>query len=257
MSDLGGRTYVVGGASKGLGRAIAEELVDRGAQVLLVSRTEDALQEVKAQLGDAAHVCAADLAAPDGPQRIADAAHAAFGDTLDGIVVNGGGPAIGFALQLEDETWQAAYDILIAGPIRLLKLLTPRMTEKGGSVVFVTSTTVRQPIAGLDTSNVLRPAVAALVKTLSHQLGPAIRLNSIGPGRFDTDRVRSLDEMRSSYTDETVDEIRAAAGESIPLKRYGDPKEFAKATVFLLSDDASYITGQAIMADGGSTTALP
>src|ERR1700712_3084363 len=103
MSDLTGRTYVVGGASKGLGRAIATALVARGGGGLLVSRTAETLEEVKAELGDAATVCAADLAAPDGAQAIADGAAQAFGDQLDGIVVNGGGPAIGFALHLDDD----------------------------------------------------------------------------------------------------------------------------------------------------------
>jgi 3-oxoacyl-[acyl-carrier protein] reductase len=257
-ADLTGRNYVVGGASRGLGRAIAAELVARGARVLLVARDAAALAALAQQLGpDRAIACAADLAARGGAQAIADAATEAFGDSLHGIVVNGGGPAPGNALDLDAGTWQAAYDLLIAGPLQLLGLLTPRLGD-GGAIVFVTSSTVRQPIAGLDTSNVLRPGVAALAKTLAIQLGPrGIRVNTIAPGRFDTDRGRELDSHRSAASGTPVDELRAAATKAIPLGRYGDPAEFARAAVFLLSDEASYVSGIALGVDGAAVSAQP
>ncbi|HEX6391585.1 MAG TPA: SDR family oxidoreductase, partial [Solirubrobacteraceae bacterium] len=181
--DLAGRSYVVGGASRGLGRAIATEIVERSGRVLLVARDAAALDTVVADLGaDHARACAADLGAPDGAAQIAQAAQSAFGDELHGVVVNGGGPPLGAALDVDDDSWRGAYELLIGGPLRLLRLVVPRMGA-GASVVFVTSSSVRQPIAGLDTSNVLRPGVAALAKTLAIQLGPrGIRVNSIGPG---------------------------------------------------------------------------
>jgi len=256
--DLAGRSYVVGGASRGLGRAIAAEIVARSGRVLLVARDAAALEDVVADLGgDHARTCAADLGAPDGAQRIADAAQAAFGDALHGIVVNGGGPPIGPALDLDDETWRGAYELLIGGPLRLLRELVPRITA-GGSILFVTSSSVRQPIAGLDTSNVLRPGVAALAKTLAIQLGPrGIRVNSIAPGRFDTDRVRELDALRAQVGGRLVDDVRSEAAAAIPLGRYGDPAEFARAAAFLLSDEASYVSGQAVGVDGAGVTAQP
>ncbi len=256
--DLAGRSFIVGGGSRGLGRAIATEIVERSGRVLLVARDAAALDEAVADLGsDHARACAADLAAPDGAQQIADAAHAAFGDELSGVVVNGGGPPIGFALDLDDDAWRGSYELLLAGPMRLLRLVVPRMGE-GGAIVFVTSSTVRQPILGLDTSNVLRPGVAGLVKTLAIQLGHrGIRVNSIAPGRFDTDRVRQLDEARAQGEGRPLEEVQAAAASSIPLQRYGDPAEFARATAFLLSDDASYVSGVSLGVDGSAVTAQP
>ncbi len=256
--DLAGRSFVVGGASRGLGRAIAAEIVERSGRVLLVARDAAALEDVVSDLGsDHARACPADLGAADGAQQIAHAAQAAFGDTLHGIVINGGGPPVGPALDLDDETWRGAYELLIAGPLRLLRLLTPRLAEQS-SILFVTSSTVRQPIAGLDTSNVLRPGVAALAKTLAIQLGPrGIRVNSIGPGRFDTDRVRELDDLRATATGRPVEELRGQAANAVPLGRYGEPAEFARAAVFLLSDEAAYISGVALGVDGGAVTAQP
>lgn len=256
--DLSGRCYVVGGASRGLGRAIATELVARGGRVLLVSRDGDALTAVAAELGErSATTCPIDLARPDAGERVAAAASAAFGERLDGIVVNGGGPTPGHALDLDDDTWRAAYELLVGGPLRLLRALVPRMGE-GGAVLFVTSSSVRQPIAGLDTSNVLRPGVAALAKTLAIQLGArGIRVNSIAPGRFDTDRVRELDRARAAAGGREVGEIRESMRQAIPLGRYGDPAEFARAAVFLLSDEASYVSGIALGVDGAAVTAQP
>jgi 3-oxoacyl-[acyl-carrier protein] reductase len=256
--DLAGRSFIVGGGSRGLGHAIATEIVERSGRVLLVARDAAALERAVDELGaDNARACAADLGAPGAAEQIADAAGAAFGDRLDGVVVNGGGPPIGPALDLDDDTWRGAYELLLGGPLRLLRLLVPRLAE-GGSVLFVTSSSVRQPIAGLDTSNVLRPGVAALAKTLAIQLGPrGIRVNSIAPGRFDTDRVRELDGARAAATGNDVDELRAETAAAIPLRRYGDPAEFAHAAVFLLSDAASYVSGVALGVDGAAVTAQP
>lgn len=256
--DLTDRCYVVGGASRGLGRAIATELAGRGARVLLVARDQAALDAVAADLGtDRAQTCAVDLADRRAALRVDDIARATFGARLDGVVVNTGGPAPGHALEVDDADWQGAFDMLIGGPLQLLRVLTPRMGA-GGAILFVTSSSVRQPIAGLDTSNVLRPGVAALAKTLAIQLGPrGIRVNSIAPGRFDTDRVRQLDTLRSEAAGRPLEEVRAEVDARIPLGRPGDPAEFARAAAFLLSDAASYVSGVALGVDGAAVTAQP
>src|SRR5918992_1415963 len=110
-------------------------------------------------------------------------------------------------LELNDEQWLASYQLLIGGPIRLLRALVPKMAG-GGAILFITSSSVRQPIPNLDTSNVLRPGVAAMVKCLARELGPKIRVNSIAPGRFDTDRVRSLDVDRAAARGITPEQQR-------------------------------------------------
>jgi 3-oxoacyl-[acyl-carrier protein] reductase len=254
--DLAGRSYVVGGASRGLGRAIATELVRHGARVLLVARSADALADVGRELGDAAVPCAADLADPGAAEAIAAAARDAFGGGLHGVVVNGGGPPPGRALDHDDEVWRAAYELLVGGPLRLLRALEPSLAD-ASAILFVTSSSVRQPIPGLDTSNVLRPAVAALAKVLALELGPRVRVNSLAPGRFDTDRIRQLHASAAEQSGQDLDAVRAASAQEIPAGRLGDPEEFARVAAFLLSGDASYVSGVALMVDGGLVTAQP
>jgi 3-oxoacyl-[acyl-carrier protein] reductase len=256
--DLGlkDKCFVVGGGSKGLGRGTAQALVDEGARVLLVSRDQESIDRAIADLGAAASGVTADMADAATAAKIAAAVDAQFGGRLDGLVINAGGPPAGKALDLSDEQWFGSYQLLIGGPLRLLKALVPKM-DQGGAVLFITSTSVRQPIPNLDTSNVLRPGVAALAKTLARELAPNIRVNSLMPGRFDTDRIRQLDAIRAETTGMSRDEITAEASQAIPLGRYGEPIELGRFAAFLLSPAASYISGVAAQVDGAMVTALP
>ena len=253
--NLDNKSFVVGGASSGLGRAVAEQLVAEGARVLLVARSEDALQEAARELGERAHPCPADVSQTSGVDKVAATALERFG-ALDGVLVNAGGPPFGPALELTDEQWLAAFRLLIGGPVRLLRTLVPQMSE-GSSVLFITSSSVREPIKDLDASNVLRPGVAALVKCLAKELGPRIRVNSMAPGRIDTARSRSLDEARAAEAGVPVEEQRRKVSEGIPLARYGEPAELGRAAAFLLSPAASYITGVSLQVDGGLVSAVP
>src|SRR5919199_2581817 len=167
-----------------------------------------------------------------------------------------GGPPFGPALELTDEQWLAAFRLLIGGPVRLLRSLVQQMTE-GASVLFITSSSVREPIKNLDSSNVLRPGVAALVKCLAKELGPRIRVNSIAPGRIDTARSRSLDEARAADAGVPVEAQRRNANQWIPLGRYGGPAELGGGGGFFLSPAASYITGVSLQVDGGLVSAVP
>ena len=255
--DLGlsGKRFVVGGGSKGLGNGIARVLVEEGARVVLLSRGEDELRAAASDLGDAASYVAADMADPALPGKVNAAIERHLGG-LDGAVMNAGGPPAGQVLDLSDEQWAGAFQLLIGGPIRLLRTLVPLMAG-GGAVLWVTSTSVRQPVPNLDTSNVLRPGVAAMVKVLARELGPAIRVNSVAPGRFDTDRVRSLDAARAEQTGTTSEEQRAEWSKAIPLGRYGEPAEFGRVGAFLLSPAASYVSGISVQVDGALVTAIP
>jgi 3-oxoacyl-[acyl-carrier protein] reductase len=253
--NLDNKSFVVGGASSGLGRAVAEQLVAEGARVLLVARNADALQEVAQELGNQAHTCAADVSTTSGVDKVAAVAVDHFG-TLDGVLVNSGGPPFGPTLELTDEQWLDAFRLLIGGPVRLLRALASQMNE-GASVLFITSSSVREPIKDLDASNVLRPGVAALVKCLAKELGPRIRFNSMAPGRIDTARSRSLDEARAADFGISTEEQRSNVSQGIPLGRYGEPAELGKAAAFLLSPAASYITGVSLQVDGGLVSAVP
>ena len=256
--DLGlkDKIFVVGGGSKGLGRGVADALVTEGAKVLLLSRDQESLDRAVAELGPAARAVAADMAYPGTADQVADALDADFGGRLDGLVVNAGGPPAGKALELSEEQWEQSYQLLLGGPLRLLKALVPKM-DRGGAILFITSTSVRQPIPNLDSSNVLRPGVAALAKTLARELAPAIRVNSLAPGRFDTDRIRQLDAGRAEATGMSLEEVAAESSKTIPFGRYGEPIELGRFGAFLLSPAASYISGLAAHVDGAMVTALP
>lgn len=254
--DLGltDKVFVVGGGSSGLGHAVARALVEERARVLLVSRDEMKLEAACAELGDGTTACAADISSASGVDSVVQAAESLGG--LDGLLVNAGGPPAGNALDLTDEQWDGAFRLLLGGPLRLIRGLLPIMRE-GASILFITSSSVRVPIPGLDTSNVFRPGVAALAKCLALQLGPRVRVNSLAPGRLDTERVRSLDESRAAAERISVEDQRDRMRQAIALGRYGDPIELGRVAAFLLSPAASYVSGGSIQVDGGYVRAIP
>jgi 3-oxoacyl-[acyl-carrier protein] reductase len=254
--DLGlaGKVFVVGGGSAGLGRGVAAALVIEGARVLLVSRDPVKLDRAASELGPAASTCVADLGAVEGAEAVVAAARTLGG--IDGLVVNSGGPPPGDVLDVSDEQWEGAFRLLIGNPVRMIRSLVPEMRDEA-AILFITSSSVRVPIPGLDTSNVIRPGVAALANCLAIELAPRIRVNSLAPGRIDTERVRSLDVSRAEKAGITVEEQRERMSRAIPLGRYGEAEELGRVAAFLLSSAASYITGSAIQVDGGYVTATP
>src|SRR5690606_387933 len=144
-------------------------------------------------------------------------------------------------------------DLLLLSAVRMVRLAVPSMEARGGgSILFSTSSAVKEPIPNLALSNVVRAAAAALVKTLSNELAPkGIRVNNIVPGRIDTDRVPELDTGRAEARGVTVEQQRAATEKGIPLGRYGTPAEFGSAAAFLLSEASAYTTGAFVQVDGG------
>ena len=249
---LGGRSFVVGGGARGLGRATASVLVDEGASVLLLGRDADALRAACSELGDRASWLEGDMADPGFPARV----RGSVTGPLHGMLMNAGGPRPGDALSLSDDDWRGAYELLIGGPIRMLRELLPSMTDDS-SIAWVGSSSWRQPIPGLDASNVFRPGIAALVKVLARELAPRVRLVGMAPGRIDTDRVRSLDSSAAERTGDSVEEVRTAAEQALPFGRYGKPEEFGRVAAFLLSPAASYVSGSTVQVDGAMITALP
>ena len=246
--DLGlaGRTFLVTGGSRGLGFAGAQALVAEGARVVLSARDEAGVRQAAHALG--ATGVAADLADPETPARLVEAARSSYG-RVDGALVSVGGPPAGPALGLTDAQWRDAFDAVFLGAVRLCRAVVEALPADGGSIALVLSTSVKAPITGLAASNGLRPGLAMLAKTMADELGPrGVRVNALLPGRIDTDRVRWLDGPDPQARE------RASAG--IPLRRYGDPAEFGRVAAFVLSPAASYVTGAMVPVDGGAMRAL-
>ncbi|MGI5399864.1 SDR family oxidoreductase [Streptomyces sp. CA-135486] len=246
--DLGlkDRVYVVTGASRGLGNATARALVADGAKVVITGRDKKTVADAAAELGPNAVGVAADNADPAGAERLVAAARAHFG-RFDGILISVGGPAPGFAADNTDEQWQAAFDAVFLGAVRLARTAAAALGE-GGVIGFVLSGSVHEPIPGLTISNGLRPGLAGFAKSLSDELGPqGIRVVGLLPARIDTDRVRELDALSGD-----AEAARTANESRIPLRRYGTPEEFGTAAAFLLSPAASYLTGVMLPVDGGA-----
>jgi 3-oxoacyl-[acyl-carrier protein] reductase len=247
---LGGRGYLLTGASRGLGFATARALVDDGARVLISSRGADSVDTAVAALGPAAGGVAADLADPGAADRLVDAALDRLGQ-VDGALISVGGPAPGSVLQVAEDAWRAGVDSVLLGPLRLVKALVPHLGE-GAAIGFVLSTSVRQPLGHLAISNGLRPGLAMTAKALADELGPrGIRVLGLLPGTIATDRIT---EIEAASGDPAA--ARARTESAIPLRRVGRPEEFGRVAAFALSPAASYLTGTMLAVDGGITRAL-
>jgi 3-oxoacyl-[acyl-carrier protein] reductase len=254
--DLGltDRRVLVGGASRGLGAAIALALAGEGARVAAAARPSDDLAALADSIG--AIEVPVDMATAEGPSSAVTRATDALGG-LDGLVVNSGGPPVGTFDQIDEAAWQRAIDGTLHSAMRLIRAALPALAQgRDPSILIILSSSVREPVPGLVTSNVLRPALNGLVKTLVGEIAP-IRINGIAPGRFDTERVRSLDGDRAAATGTSVEEVQAATRSRIPLGRYGDAAELGRVAAFLLSPAASYVNGTVVPVDGGMIRSLP
>jgi 3-oxoacyl-[acyl-carrier protein] reductase len=245
--DLGihGRVALVGGATQGIGRAVAETLVAEGVRVVITARDPERTARVAAEIGAAAGLAwdSADLeAAPDLVARVTESV-----GPVDILVTNTGGPpADPDPLALSTAQWEEAHRTLVLAPLTLLRLVLPVMRERRwGRVVAVASTSVREPIPALILSNAERSAQLAAYKTLAREVaGDGVTINSLLTGWIATDRAVSLAG--------SLQAAEATAAENVPARRLGRPEEMAWAAAFLCSERAGYITGTALAVDGGA-----
>ncbi len=261
--DLGleGKVALVTAASKGLGRAIATELAREGARIVVSSRDEGALSEtageIRQETGAEVEYRVADLSSAEDIEALVSHAAGRFGG-VDVLVNNTGGPPAGTFGDLDDEAWQEAFEQILMSLIRCVRGVLPSMRERGGGrIVNVASSSLKQPIENLTLSNTFRAGINGLAKDLSQDLAPdGILVNTRGPGRIATARTENMDDSQAESRGVSVEEVRGEFESRIPLGRYGGPEEFARVAAFLASPANSYVTGQAILVDGGMVRAM-
>lgn len=241
---LSGKTAVVGGASSGLGLAIAETLREEGANVAMVARSAEALTREARRVGGQAIV--ADLSNRADAERMVAEAVGTFGG-IDIVVWNSGGPEPCLAVDVDEESLQATFNLVLLPLIRLVRLTLPHLrASDAGRIIGITSTGIKQPTPDMALSNAVRPGVHGYLKTLSNELASdGITVNVLAPGRIETARTHHIYPSG----------VPEAVTSEIPMARWGTAQEFADVAVFLASDRASYVTGVTIPIDGGLSRA--
>jgi 3-oxoacyl-[acyl-carrier protein] reductase len=256
--DLGlkGKVALVTSASRGLGAAAALAFAREGTRVAICARNQGPLMATSRRIAEetGAEVLAvgADVSKAADVQRLVDTTVDRFG-RLDILMINAGGPPSGTFLDVNQQDWEQAVQLTLMSAVRLCYAVVPLMRQQGGgSILALTSLSVKQPLDNLILSNSLRLGVIGLVKSLSNELGPdGIRVNAICPGWTLTERVDELFKARAAKSGLTPEEEAAKITSSTPLGRMAEPEEFARAAVFLASPAASYITGVSLLVDGG------
>lgn len=257
MSDLEGKIALVTGASSGLGFAAARALARRGARVALASRGGEKLERARERLGGEAVAIPADVRDAAALTNLVGEVESRLG-RVDILVANGGGPPSKPALELTEEDWQVAIPLALLFVPRLCRLVLPGMRERRwGRIVAINSVSTRQPIPGLALSNSLRPAVVGYLKTLSQEVAAdGITVNAVLPGYTRTERQEELATAASARTGKSKEEIVAGWIGNTPMGRMAEPDEIGAMVGFLCSPEASYVTGQAIVVDGGYVKGL-
>lgn len=256
--DLGlkGKVALVAASSRGLGRAIAQELGNEGVNLILCSRNQESISkardEIAASVDGKVIAVAANLNDAEGVEKVVDAGLKEFGQ-IDILVTNTGGPPSGSFDSLSQDQWNEAVQQNLHSVIYLTRAVLPGMKErKWGRILNVTSISVKQPVEGLILSNSIRAAVTGFAKTLSNEIAPfGITVNNVLPGYTRTERVEQLADQIAEAKGIDAKEAIGAWESQIPMGRIGEPEEFASVFAFLASERASYITGTSIPVDGG------
>ena len=261
--DLGirDRTAVVAASSKGIGRAVAEALAAEGVKVAICSRDGDACERVAKEIGDRFGVqtygAAADLTQRDSVEQLVDAARDALGP-ISIAVANCGGPRPGAFEDFTEEDWREAFDLSFLSTVHLIRATLPDMRKASwGRVVSITSKAVKEPIDGLILSNAIRGSVLGLMKTLSREYGPHnILFNNVGPGLTATERMLGMTALKAKQDGKSQDQVIRDFVADSALQRVAEPREMAAVAAFLCSEQASYVTGQSVIVDGGLTKGI-
>jgi 3-oxoacyl-[acyl-carrier protein] reductase len=250
------RTALVVGGTTGLGHAVARRLSAEGARVAVTGRDGSRATDAAADLPGGVAV-ALDLADESSVGRgVAEALEAL--DTIDVLVLGGGGPSPCVATDVTPAIARSAAELLVHGPIAVVAACLPQMRMRGwGRIVSIGSSAVHQPILNLATSSIFRAALGSYLKLLAGEVAAdGVTVNMVHPGRIATDRIESLDEARATRESIDHEQVRQESLRTIPVGRYGDPDEFAAVVAMLCGAPASYVTGEQLRVDGGMVGAL-
>jgi 3-oxoacyl-[acyl-carrier protein] reductase len=261
--DLGlaGRVAIVGGGSKGIGRAVAQMLAAEGARVVIAARGREALAHASQAIRDATGAdvlpVACDMASAEDVSALVQRTADEFG-AIDIVVNNAGGPPPGTFDQHDDTAWQHAFEMNLMSVVRMVREALPYLRKSDQPrVINITSTAVKEPIAGLILSNSVRLGTTGLAKTLSQELGRyGITVNNVGPGLTLTDRIRPVIEAQARSSGRAFEDVAREREARIPVGRMAQPEDVAAMVVFLASRQARQITGQTVLVDGGATGAV-
>ncbi|WP_144393132.1 SDR family oxidoreductase [Pleionea sediminis] len=259
--DISGKHALVCGSSQGIGKAIAQQLAAQGANVTLFARNAEKLEEVKSTLdtskGQTHFVITADFSKTAQVKETIES-HLNSVNSFEILINNTGGPAPGPAHLAESQAFIDAFNQHLINNHNLVQTILPAMKSAGyGRIINVISTSVKQPLPNLGVSNTVRGAVANWAKTLANELGQFnITVNNVLPGATNTVRLEAIIKNKAAKLEKSIEETEALEKSIIPMRRFGEPAEFANVVGFLSSPAAAYVTGVNIPVDGGRTGCL-
>jgi 3-oxoacyl-[acyl-carrier protein] reductase len=258
---LKGKRALVTASSMGIGRACALELSREGADLVICARGREKLEATREDIAGATGgrvesvVC--DLTDAAQIEALVEGAISSLGG-LDVLVTNAGGPPSGQFMDFDDVAWMSAVELNLMSVVRLMRAVVPGMTRAGGgSIVNLTSVSVKEPLKGLVLSNAVRAGVVGLSKTAANELGPqGIRVNVVCPGFTATDRMKELISARAKREGRGEDDVSEEFYSSVPLGDFAEPADIARMVTFLASDAAKFVTGVTVQVDGGFVKGL-
>ena len=252
---LENQRFIVCGASSGFGRAIAMQLLQEGAHVIIVARRGDLLREIYESYHDQTQIVEGSLIYSDTLDEIEKITE---GEKLHGVVLNAGGPPTGTPLETDMKDWDSAWQLVMRWKIDLVLRIAPKLVENNyGRILFVESKSVKQPLPLLTLSNSFRAGVVGFAKTLSTEVASkGVTVNVLAPGAHDTPAIERVIEKSKGQKGISYDEARNQMVKNIPVQRMGTAEEFASLAAWLLSEHSGYVTGQTISHDGGAISGL-